>query len=89
VGSAWVPERQKAQAMTRSLEFSASPLHSPEKGERIKTELIIGHTCVSTIGVWRDSRLVNTSMWCTGRVMRPNPTGMNKAFCWPKGDPSQ
>lgn len=88
MGSARVPDWQKAHAITRRLEISASPLHLPEKGEWMKTELIIGHTCVSKFGVWRASSLMNTSMWCTGRAMSPNPTGKNEAFCWPKGDPS-
>ena len=48
--SAWVSDRQKAHAMIRSFEFSASFLHSPTKGEGIKTELIIGHTSVSKYG---------------------------------------
>lgn len=79
-------DRQKAQAMIRSLRFSASPLHYPEKGEVIKIELIIRHTTVLKYGFWRASRLANTSMSCTGRAMHSNPTGKNEAFCWPKAD---
>jgi len=86
VGSAQVSDRQKAHAMIRNLEFSASTLHSPEKWDAIKMELIIHHTSVSKYGFSGASRLANTSMSCTGRAMCSNPTGKNEAFSWPKAE---
>lgn len=67
---------QKDQAVMRSLETSASPLHSLEKGEGLKMELIIDQASVRKIRIlWGLESFQVGGQIHTGRGRTLSPRG--------------